>query len=121
MASRSDENAIDPSVYRQLLDAPVTEVVVSTASLWEIGIKMRLGKLHLQIPLADLPLHIEAAGVSIRDVTAEHALHEARPVPSTRDPFDRLLLAVADVEGAKLLTVDQHLLDHPLAWRPPSA
>ncbi|MGF1549428.1 MAG: hypothetical protein ACFBQW_02680 [Sphingomonadaceae bacterium] len=39
----------------------------------------------------------------------------------TRDPFDRLLLAICQVERLRLLTTDQRLADHPLAWRPASA
>jgi PIN domain nuclease of toxin-antitoxin system len=91
---------------------------VSVASVWEIALKSRLGKL---LPLTDLdavPKTLEAIGLSILPVTLPHVLHTLDPEPPTRDPFDRLLLAQCHVEGLKLVTVDRALVDHPLAFRP---
>lgn len=91
---------------------------VSVASVWEIALKSRLGKL---LPLADLdavPKTLEAIGLSILPVKLPHVLHTLDPEPPTRDPFDRLLLAQCHVEGLKLVTVDRALVDHPLAFRP---
>lgn len=91
---------------------------VSVASVWEIALKSRLGRL---LPLADLdavPKTLEAIGLSILPVTLPHVLHTLDPEPPTRDPFDRLLLAQCHVEGLKLVTVDRALVDHPLAFRP---
>ncbi|HEY5721344.1 MAG TPA: type II toxin-antitoxin system VapC family toxin [Allosphingosinicella sp.] len=91
---------------------------VSVVSLWELAIKSRLGKIELSIDLENIPTQLGIGGVTLLDLTAEHAIAEALPVPETRDPFDRLLLAIAHVEHALLLTTDRALAAHPLAWAP---
>jgi PIN domain nuclease of toxin-antitoxin system len=90
---------------------------VSVASLWEMAIKSRLGKLDVGLPLHSLPGYLRASGISVLPVTADHAFCAVEPTPPTRDPFDRLLLAVCEVEGLRLVTVDRALSGHPLALR----
>lgn len=90
----------------------------SVASLWELAIKSRLGKLDLKMDLEDIPAQLRIGRVELIDLAAEHVLAEALPVPPTRDPFDRVLLAVAQVEHLSLLTTDSALRNHPLAWSP---
>ena len=91
---------------------------VSVASVWEIAIKSRLGKLYPLTDLDRIPPVLERIGVTILPVSLAHVLHTLDPEPPTRDPFDRLLLAQCHVEGLKLITVDRALVDHPLAFRP---
>lgn len=83
-------------------------VLVSAASLWEIAIKVELGK--LEVP-ADLPDRIERAGVRWLPVTGAHswAVRDLSGLPQ-RDPFDRLLLAQAAFEGIPLMTADATVL-----------
>jgi PIN domain nuclease of toxin-antitoxin system len=90
----------------------------SVASLWEIAIKMRLGKLEPRLPLFDIPPFLDASGFILLGIDVAHVLQTLDPEPPTRDPFDRLLLAQCYVEGLKLITVDRALVDHPLAFRP---
>jgi PIN domain nuclease of toxin-antitoxin system len=91
---------------------------VSVASVWEIALKSRLGKLYPLTDLDKIPPALERIGVAILPVSLAHVLHTLDPEPPTRDPFDRLLLAQCHVEGLKLITVDRALVDHPLAFRP---
>lgn len=91
---------------------------VSVASVWEIALKSRLGKLFPLTDLDAIPQTLEAIGLSILPVGLPHVLHTLDPAPPTRDPFDRLLLAQCHVEGLKLITVDRALVSHPLAFRP---
>jgi len=98
-----------------------TTLMVSVASLWEIAIKHRQHKLKLSVPLGDLPTQLAAMRMRLLPVTADHSLFELRQLPGTNDPFDRLLLAVAACEDALLLTIDNKLVDHPLAWQPAPA
>lgn len=91
---------------------------VSVASLWEIAIKWRLGKLALNVPPARLPDLLDELGLSVLAITARHVLASIEPEPLTRDPFDRLLLAVCASEGLRLLTVDRVLVEHRLALKP---
>lgn len=94
---------------------------VSVASLWEIAIKVRLGRLPMSTPLAELDRRIDEFGCTLVPVSASHATAEVDPWPDTNDPFDRLLLAVCAVEDLRLVTRDAKLVGHPLAWRPASA
>jgi PIN domain nuclease of toxin-antitoxin system len=104
-----------PHVVSALL-APDASFCVSVASLWEISIKTRLGKLRLAVELELLPELIEALGLELVTILARHVLAAVVPEPPTRDPFDRLLLAQCAVEGARLVTIDRALVDHPIAF-----
>lgn len=91
---------------------------VSAVNLWEIAIKHRLGKLRLGVKPAEVPALVEQGGIQIIDIDRHHVLTDLNVVPPTRDPFDQLLLAQCQVEGMRLVTVDDKLGSHPLAWRP---
>ena len=112
LARRIDTLA--PPLQRALAD-PGSERRVSVASLWEIAIKWRLGKLELLVGLEAISGVLDALGLSVFAIEAEHVLAAAEPQPETRDPFDRLLLAQCKVEELRLLTTDRALSQHPLA------
>jgi PIN domain nuclease of toxin-antitoxin system len=97
------------------LPEAVDSLHVSVASLWEIAIKARLGKLDPGVPLDALPVALERSGVQILPVVTEHALARLDRAPPTKDPFDRLLLVICQVEGLRLATIDRALVEHPLA------
>ncbi|ARM89343.1 PilT domain-containing protein [Rhizobium sp. CIAT894] len=101
----------------QLLSDGAASGFVSVASLWEIAIKTRLGKLQPGLPLETIPVYLREAGLTILPVDIPHVITTADPEPETRDPFDRLLLAQCKVEGLQLATVDRLLVGHPLAVR----
>lgn len=88
---------------------------MSAASLWEIAIKSRLGKLRLAPTLDALPELLEGLGIGILPITEQHAVASVQPDPKTRDPFDRMLLAQCQIEGMRLLTQDCALIDHPVS------
>jgi len=101
-----------------LLNVASNDIFVSVASVWEIAIKTRLGKLKLKSPLQQLPNMITAYGYTILPIDRHHAVEDLVDQPNTRDPFDRMLLAQCQVEGLRLVTTDRVLKEHPLAWRP---
>lgn len=106
-----------PATITLLLKADVNELFVSTASLWEIAIKTRLGKLDPKMPLDLIPAYIASGGATVISVEAAHVVEDLAVLPATRDPFDRLLLAQCQVENMRLVTTDRALSAHPLAWR----
>lgn len=90
-----------------LLENPANELLLSSASSWEIAIKHSLGKLFLPAPPAKyVPEQIAKTGVTPVSVEHSHALRVSGLPPHHRDPFDRLLVAQAELEGATLLTAD---------------
>jgi PIN domain nuclease of toxin-antitoxin system len=88
---------------REALADPANDVLVSTASVWEIAIKRVLGKLSAP---DDLPDHIVAQGFSWLPVGAEHAWQVRDLPPHHRDPFDRLLVAQALSERLPIVSAD---------------
>jgi|HubBroStandDraft_1064217.scaffolds.fasta_scaffold191250_2 PIN domain nuclease of toxin-antitoxin system len=83
------------------------EVFVSSASIWEIAIKVRLGKMNADPH--ELFDQIEANGFQELPVWSKHALIVADLPMHHTDPFDRLLIAQAISEPLHLLTVDPQL------------
>lgn len=107
-----------PPAFESALDAHDGHFFVSNASLWEMAIKHRQGRLPLPVPLSEWPTMMFITGLHLLDITTSHVLADLDPVPDTKDPFDRLLLAIAAAEGMQLATIDTELRDHPHAWRP---
>lgn len=110
--ARADD--LRPSIGNLLSDAD-NEFYVSVASLWEIAIKHRLGKLPIGVRPEDLPTLISGMGFILLDIKAAHALASVEPEPPTRDPFDRLLLAQCQIESLQFVTIDRALVGHPRA------
>jgi PIN domain nuclease of toxin-antitoxin system len=104
-----------PDGVAALISDERNEHHLSAASLWEIAIKRRLGKLHLTPSLAALPELVLGLGLAFVAINERHAVTSVEPEPLTRDPFDRMLLAQCQVEGLKLVTIDRALVPHPLA------
>ena len=100
---------------RELLADSEHEFWVSSASVWEIAIKVVLGKYSLGVPLAALEEAIEEAGFRSLDISARHAAAIERVDVPHGDPFDRLLLAQCEVETLRLLTADKTLGRLPVA------
>jgi PIN domain nuclease of toxin-antitoxin system len=98
-----------PSGVIALLSDTKHEHFLSAASLWEIGIKWRLGKLSLKPSLSSLLELLEDLGIKILAIDEHHALAAVEPEPPTRDPFDRMLLAQCQIEGLRLVTIDRAL------------
>lgn len=79
---------------------------VSIASAWETAIKISLGKLRFEIPFA---FGIQVSGFKDLPVTLEHAERVATLPHHHRDPFDRMLIAQAQIEGLSIATRDDRL------------
>jgi PIN domain nuclease of toxin-antitoxin system len=93
---------------RALLVAPENELVLSAASAWEIAIKHALGKLQLPEPPAEYVSRLIAqSGVSSLPVHHHHALCAGGLPAIHRDPFDRMLVAQAQLESLPILTADR--------------
>jgi PIN domain nuclease of toxin-antitoxin system len=97
---------------------PTNTLWLSVVSIWEIVIKAQLGKLAVRLPLPDVVAQQQANGTQVLPVTLAHSL-AIEGLPSIhKDPFDRLLVAQAIVEGAELVSADPVLSRYPvrLLW-----
>lgn len=90
-----------------LLKNERNDMFLSSASSWEIAIKYRLGKLPLpEAPGLYIPDRMRRSGVEALSIEHSHALAVASLEDHHRDPFDRILVAQAQVEGLSLVSAD---------------
>lgn len=109
----TDPSQLSARVRTALAD-PATAVWLSVASVWEMQIKSQLGKLALRLPLAQIVAQQQSNGIQVLAVSLVHVLAiEALP-PAHKDPFDRVLAAQANIEGADLVTVDPIFAQYPV-------
>jgi len=93
---------------RAIVTAAENELLFSAASAWEIAIKHALGKLTTpEPPDVFVPRLMAQLGITPLPVLHRHALHVATLPPRHRDPFDRLLVAQAQLEELPILTADR--------------
>jgi len=95
-----------------ILTAPENTLFFSAASIWEIVIKLGLGRDDFKVDPYRLRKMLIVHGYAEVPVTSEHALKVDTLPLLHKDPFDRLLLAQARTEGMLLLTVDPLLLQY---------
>lgn len=95
----------DPRMKQRYIDMilnPAVEKFLSIVSLWEIAIKVNVGKLKLTKPLDELM----PEGIDLLDLNLSHAVQYQTLPLYHRDPFDRMLIAQAQVEGFMVMTDD---------------
>lgn len=102
---------------RVLLEDPGNDLMFSAASLWEIAIKRSLGREDFRVEPRLLRRGLLDNGYRELAISSEHAVAIDRLPPLHKDPFDRLLLAQAAVEGVTLLTADAQVAQYPGAVR----
>jgi len=102
---------------RAMLADPQTSPMFSIASLWEIAIKNSLGRQDFSIDPQELRDGLLANGYEELAIRAEH-IYTVRRLPLLhRDPFDRMLVAQAQVECIELVTADSQIAGYPVAAR----
>ena len=94
------------SKAQDLLSDPATELMFSTASIWEIVIKNALGRDDFSVDPRQLRDGLIQNDYSELEIRSEHALAVGSLPPIHKDPFDRILIAQAQVENITLLTTD---------------
>ncbi len=98
---------------RQLIDDEGNELFISTASLWEMAIKFSVGKLNLKQPFEEMfPRQLRDNSIEILSITVDH-LKAVSTLPfHHRDPFDRLIIAQAQVERLPIISIDTAFDDY---------
>ncbi len=97
------------------IEDPGNDVFVSVVSAWEIEIKTAKGKLHQP---TDLRAALGAQGFAPLNLEMKHVLAVESLPRHHRDPFDRILVAQAQVEGLTLVTSDREIRHYPVAVLP---
>ena len=102
-----------PRAVRTLLEDEANELLFSAASLWEVAIKQQLGRADFRADARLLRRGLLDNGYAELPVTSAHATALDLLPPLHKDPFDRMLIAQALVEGITLLTADANLARYP--------
>ena len=110
----SGDKRLGENARRHLVD-DTTRVLLSAVVVWEVAVKRSLGKLSIPDEYRRLLLD---AGVEPLAVSVEHAAAVERLPPHHRDPFDRMLVSQATLEGGALVSRDEALrpYDVTLIW-----
>ncbi len=102
----SEPAKLSPQVLALCQDR-TNSLLLSVASVWDMQIKLQLGKLKLNLPLVEIiESQQQRNNIEVLPVALAHVLALQDLPPHHKDPFDRLLIAQANVEGATLLCND---------------
>lgn len=112
--SFDEPEKLSPKALALLADGD-NDLVLSVVSVWEMQIKIQLGRLKFTLPLRELvESQKQTNGIQVLPVKLEHVLTlDTLPAPH-KDPFDRLLVAQANVEGALLVSRDPLFSSYPV-------
>jgi PIN domain nuclease of toxin-antitoxin system len=102
-----------PATARKLIAAPSNELLFSAASIWEVAIKRGLGRSDFQADPRLLRRGLLDNGYVELPILSDHVVALDSLPPIHKDPFDRLLVAQATVEGITLLTTDTTVAQYP--------
>ena len=102
-----------PKAAFDLITDPDNEVLFSAATLWETSIKARLNKSAFQVDPRMFKRGLIDNGYVELPVTGDHGIFAGELPLHHKDPFDRLLIAQATVEGILLLTSDDLVARYP--------
>lgn len=104
----SDDSRLSEPAKHAYLDTDGCELLLSFASVWEMAIKLSLGKLALPRPLLTfLQEQLKLNDIRLLSLTLQHAVMVAELPFHHRDPFDRLIVAQAHCESLPILSADQ--------------
>lgn len=105
-------SGLSPTTARTIAD-PGNELIFSAASIWEVAIKSALGKPDFDLDAGVFRRALLESGYEELAITGGHAAAVGSLPDLHRDPFDRILVAQAVVEGVTLLTADAAVLAYP--------
>ena len=104
-----------PSRVREIIGDGNNELFVSAASGWEIAIKAKLGRLQLpDEPQRFILEQLSLNAIQSLPIQMSHALHVFSLPDHHRDPFDRILISQAQLEGLPILTADPQISLYPV-------
>lgn len=97
---------------RRIIADSSNDVYVSIASLWEMAIKISIGKLILAKPLADVIKQIAVENIEVLGILPEHTLQVSTLPFHHRDPFDRIIASQAQIENLEVMSDDKEFLNY---------
>lgn len=105
-----------PRGVKELVEHPDNDIFICAASLWEIAIKMNLGKLDLKLPLDKLLDDIKSCGFNTLQIDDKYLCKLLELPYIHKDPFDRLIIATALIDDLTIVTADDNIQKYDVPW-----
>ena len=105
-----------PLAIREIIKNPENQVVICSISLWEIAIKMNIGKLTLGLTFDELVDILRNGDFDFMQVEDEYLSCLSKLPLLHKDPFDRLLVSTAIVEKMTFITMDENIQKYDVPW-----
>lgn len=102
-----DDPQLPEKVRKEIADID-NKCYISIASLWEIAIKIKLGKLSIKFPFEKFAAYLSDNEIELLPISLEHLLQLLNLELHHRDPFDRLIIAQGLAENLTILTKDEN-------------
>jgi PIN domain nuclease of toxin-antitoxin system len=114
-----EDKPLLPKRIKEMMNDKTNTLYLSIASLWEITIKMSIGKLVLSKTLPELIQEVSVHGFKLLGIEPSHLLALAQLEMHHRDPFDRIIMSQAIAEDIDLVSSDAEFKKYPvkLLWR----
>ncbi|MCL2404902.1 MAG: type II toxin-antitoxin system VapC family toxin [Defluviitaleaceae bacterium] len=105
-----------PLAIREIIKNPENQVAICSISLWEIAIKMNIGKLTLSLTFDELVDILRNGDFDFVQVEDEYLSCLSKLPLLHKDPFDRLLISTAIVEKMTFITIDENIQKYDVPW-----
>lgn len=104
-----DGNKLLPTKIKKIIENKKEKCFISTASIWEIAIKISLHKLYLEIEFDELYYYLSANEIEILDIDFNHSKNLINLDFIHKDPFDRMIIAQAIDKKMTIITKDENI------------
>jgi len=105
-----------PQKVAALVDSPEISIYICSVSLWEIAIKINIGKLKLNLAFGELLDNIKSRDFNILQIEDKHLKGLSKLPFLHKDPFDRLIISSAIAEDLTIITVDSNIQNYAVSW-----
>ncbi|MDD5268522.1 MAG: type II toxin-antitoxin system VapC family toxin [Methylococcales bacterium] len=111
----NDESERLTQTVKDLCCSGEHEFYLSMASPWEMQIKHQLGKLSLTMPIAELVIkNTQENNIKLLPIDLSHINYLEQLPSHHKDPFDRIIIAQAIIEGMTIISIDHAFVDYPV-------
>lgn len=110
-----DNNSKLPDIWKRSIEDRHNIIAVSIASLWEMAIKVSIGKLELMDDLSTIEAILAQQGIDLLPIKTSHLLQLLNLPFHHRDPFDRLIIAQAQTEQMSVVSDDSQFSNYSIA------
>ena len=105
-----------PPKVKEIIKDPKNNISICAVSIWEMAIKMNIGKLDLKLTLDDLISELRISDFGYLQIEDDYLRCLSELPLLHKDPFDRLIIATAMVENMTIITIDENIQKYNVMW-----